>query len=68
MQRQIQDERRAPRVTERGWATIRQVNAAVNREITPVTDQELFGRDEVWSYPDRTPATARTSFSKSASV
>ncbi|MCY1243913.1 Bacterial transglutaminase-like cysteine proteinase BTLCP [compost metagenome] len=41
----------APRVTERGWATIRQVNASVNREITPVTDQELFGRDEVWAYP-----------------
>ena len=42
----------APRVTERGWAAIRQVNAAVNREITPVTDLELHGRDEVWSYPD----------------
>jgi predicted transglutaminase-like cysteine proteinase len=41
----------APRVTERGWAAIRQVNAAVNREITPITDQELHGRDEVWSYP-----------------
>lgn len=43
----------APRVTERGWATIRQVNAQVNREITPVTDQELFGRDEVWAYPQQ---------------
>ncbi|MGH6807239.1 MAG: transglutaminase-like cysteine peptidase [Ensifer adhaerens] len=41
----------ASRVTERGWATIRQVNASVNREITPVTDEELFGRDEVWVYP-----------------
>ncbi|ASY58956.1 hypothetical protein SS05631_c40530 [Sinorhizobium sp. CCBAU 05631] len=27
------------------------MNAAVNREISPVTDQELLGRDEVWSYP-----------------
>jgi len=41
----------APRVTASGWAVIRQVNAAVNREISPVTDQELLGRDEVWSYP-----------------
>lgn len=41
----------APRVTERGWAAIRQVNAAVNREIAPVTDQQLHGRDEIWSYP-----------------
>jgi predicted transglutaminase-like cysteine proteinase len=41
----------APRVTASGWAVIRQVNAAVNREISPVTDQELLGRDEVWAYP-----------------
>ncbi|QLL60248.1 transglutaminase-like cysteine peptidase [Sinorhizobium mexicanum] len=44
----------APRVTDRGWAVIRQVNAQVNREITPVTDQQVFGRDEVWSYPTTT--------------
>ena len=25
----------------------------VNREITPMTDQDLFGKDEVWAYPDR---------------
>lgn len=42
----------APRVTERGWAAIRQVNAAVNNEIMPITDLELHGRDEVWSYPE----------------
>lgn len=44
----------APRVTDRGWAVIRQINAQVNREITPVTDQQVFGRDEVWSYPTTT--------------
>lgn len=41
----------APRVTEAGWKAIEEVNLAVNNTITPVTDQELFGRDEVWAYP-----------------
>lgn len=42
----------APRVTASGWAVIRQVNAEVNRQVVPVTDLDLHGRDEVWSYPD----------------
>lgn len=41
----------APRVTEFGWSIIREINVAVNTEITPVTDQELYGRDEYWAYP-----------------
>lgn len=41
----------APRITDAGWSVVRAVNLAVNTEITPVTDQELFGRDEVWAYP-----------------
>ncbi|WP_275787275.1 transglutaminase-like cysteine peptidase [Pararhizobium gei] len=41
----------APRVTDFGWSVIREVNASVNREITPVTDMNLFGKDEVWTYP-----------------
>lgn len=41
----------APRVTDAGWKIVRDVNLAVNTEITPVTDQELYGRDEVWAYP-----------------
>lgn len=41
----------APRVTEAGWKVVNEVNLAVNTQITPVTDQELFGRDEVWAYP-----------------
>jgi predicted transglutaminase-like cysteine proteinase len=43
----------APRVTDFGWSVIREVNLTVNREITPMTDQDLFGKDEVWAYPDR---------------
>lgn len=42
----------APRVTDFGWETIREVNADVNNEITPITDMDLYGRDEVWAYPD----------------
>lgn len=42
----------APRVTDFGWSVIREVNASVNREITPITDMDLFGKDEVWTYPE----------------
>lgn len=45
--------RNAPaKVTEFGWSVVRQINAGVNRDITPMTDKELHGRDEYWSYPD----------------
>lgn len=33
------------------WNDLVAVNSAVNRAITPVTDEELFGREEVWVYP-----------------
>ena len=42
----------AARVTKFGWATLNEVNGAVNHEITPITDADLYGRDEVWAYPD----------------
>lgn len=42
----------APRVTDFGWSVIREVNASVNHKITPMTDMDQFGKDEVWSYPD----------------
>jgi predicted transglutaminase-like cysteine proteinase len=41
----------APRVTEFGWNVVREINAQVNRDIMPMTDEEIFGRDEVWAYP-----------------
>lgn len=41
----------APRVTEFGWDLVREVNAQVNHDIMPMTDQELYGRDEFWAYP-----------------
>lgn len=42
----------APRVTDFGWSVIRQVNLAVNSEVTPMTDMDMYGKDEVWAYPD----------------
>lgn len=42
----------APRVTDFGWSVIRQVNLAVNNEVTPMTDMDLYGKDEVWAYPE----------------
>ncbi|WP_349357428.1 transglutaminase-like cysteine peptidase [Stappia sp.] len=33
------------------WNELVAVNAEVNRQVRPVTDQELFGVEEYWTYP-----------------
>jgi len=33
------------------WGMVRSVNATVNNSITPMTDKEIYGKDEVWAYP-----------------
>ncbi|APO73138.1 transglutaminase-like cysteine peptidase protein [Rhizobium etli 8C-3] len=33
------------------WALVRSVNSTVNSTITPMTDKEIYGKDEIWSYP-----------------
>jgi predicted transglutaminase-like cysteine proteinase len=38
-------------VTDYGWSVVREINDKVNTEIAPMTDEEIFGRDEVWAYP-----------------
>jgi predicted transglutaminase-like cysteine proteinase len=40
-----------PKVTDFGWKTLTEVNFSVNQRIVPMTDEELYGRDEVWTYP-----------------
>ncbi|MFF2322532.1 transglutaminase-like cysteine peptidase [Agrobacterium sp. NPDC058088] len=40
-----------PRVTEYGWGVIREINTTVNTTIVAMTDQEIYGKDEVWEYP-----------------
>lgn len=42
----------APRVTDYGWEVAREINSAVNFSIMPKTDMEIYGREEVWAYPD----------------
>jgi predicted transglutaminase-like cysteine proteinase len=39
------------RVTDFGWNVIKDVNSSVNNRILPMTDQDIYGKDEVWSYP-----------------
>jgi predicted transglutaminase-like cysteine proteinase len=41
----------APRLTSRGWALVQEVNSSANASITPMTDADIFGREEVWAYP-----------------
>jgi predicted transglutaminase-like cysteine proteinase len=39
------------RVTAFGWSVIKDVNSNVNNRIMPMTDLDIFGKDEVWAYP-----------------
>ncbi|HMN85232.1 MAG TPA: transglutaminase-like cysteine peptidase [Bauldia sp.] len=39
------------RLTAERWNALVEVNASVNTEIKPATDQEIFGQPEVWVYP-----------------
>ncbi|MBB3998317.1 transglutaminase-like cysteine peptidase [Aureimonas pseudogalii] len=38
-------------MTDRLWAMIIEINAAVNAGITPKTDDEIYGVPEYWAYP-----------------
>jgi len=33
------------------WTLVRSVNTTVNTTIKPMTDKEIYGKDEVWAYP-----------------
>lgn len=41
----------APKVTDYGWDIVRKVNSMVNENVAPLTDWELHGQEELWSYP-----------------
>ncbi|OAP34412.1 transglutaminase [Sinorhizobium glycinis] len=44
---------RGPTVlTREGWKKILEVNYEVNQAVTPMTDMEIHGVEEEWSYPD----------------
>ena len=39
-------------LTRKLWATMVAVNNTVNISVQPRTDMEMWGKEEVWSYPD----------------
>lgn len=41
----------APKLTRKRWNDIIEVNAIVNRDVKPVTDQDHYGVEEHWTYP-----------------
>lgn len=44
---------RAPvELTRKLWATIVKVNNSVNSRVAPRTDMEMWGKEEVWSFPN----------------
>lgn len=44
-------DRAAAKVTAYGWTVVREVNQRINHAITPMTDKDLYGKDEFWTYP-----------------
>ena len=40
-------------LTESRWRELDAINRQVNATVTPVTDLELYGREELWTYPNR---------------
>ena len=40
------------RMTEAKWAAVARINVAVNKAVKPMNDIDIYGKDEVWAYPD----------------
>jgi predicted transglutaminase-like cysteine proteinase len=51
--RQKTQKQEAVTLTRELWAAMVDVNNRVNTMVMPETDMELWGKEEVWSYPDR---------------
>lgn len=41
------------RLTSALWNKLARVTAAVNAAVKPLSDQDIYGKDEVWAYPDK---------------
>lgn len=39
-------------MTPNAWEQISAVNLAVNEAVTPMNDRDIYGLDEVWTYPE----------------
>jgi predicted transglutaminase-like cysteine proteinase len=44
---------RPAHLTRAAWDTIVGVNDHVNTTVKPMSDYEIYGKDEVWAYPDK---------------
>lgn len=42
---------RAVVLTQDRWVELVEINRSVNRTISPTTDQEFYGREEFWTFP-----------------
>jgi predicted transglutaminase-like cysteine proteinase len=42
---------RHTRLTKKTWKELTEINSFVNRKIHPVSDEELYGQAELWTYP-----------------
>lgn len=42
----------ARKLTVEAWGEIERVNTAVNQRIRPKPDRQIYGREEVWTYPE----------------
>ncbi len=49
--RQKTARRQPSELTRQLWAAMIDINNAVNASVTPRTDTEMWGKEEVWSYP-----------------
>jgi len=45
------DDKGPAKLDAAAWKAIRAINLEVNKAVTPMTDLEMHGKDEVWSYP-----------------
>ncbi|MFD9901893.1 transglutaminase-like cysteine peptidase [Mesorhizobium sp. NPDC059025] len=41
------------RLTSALWGKLTRVTASVNAAVKPLSDLEIYGKDEVWAYPDK---------------
>ncbi|MBP2235276.1 putative transglutaminase-like cysteine proteinase [Sinorhizobium kostiense] len=41
------------RLSHMQWSEVRLINAEINQALPHTTDQELYGREEVWAFPDK---------------
>lgn len=51
--RQRTKSKRPVKLTRKVWAAMVNVNNTVNVMVAPKTDMEMWGREEIWSYPVR---------------